>query len=328
MIWWIIASIAVFFFLFVLGGTIYAYIRTYKMPKKRALLENKVIHNEELCAHIDELLTHPYEEIYVKSYDGAKIFARYYEVKKGAPIHIMMHGYRGFAEIDFSGGAKVVRELEHNILLVDMRGHGKSDGNQTCFGIKERYDALALANYVYERFGDDTPIFLNGASMGGNTALMSMGLKLPKTVVGVISDGAFSSPNGIIKYTIEKERIPKILLPYTAAYIASVLFGGFNIGASSAKEVVSRIDMPILLLHGTNDSIVPYEMAREIYEASCSKEKFLCAFEGAEHVMCYYANKEKYKNAIYDFTRLCLEKYKENNLIKEKTYEGPKGNKN
>ena len=76
--------------------------------------------------------------------------------------------------------------------------------------------------------------------------------------------------------------------------------------------------MPILLLHGTNDSIVPYEMAEEIYEASCSKEKFLCTFEGAEHVMCYYANKEKYKNAIYDFTRLCLEKYKENNLIKEK----------
>lgn len=310
MIWWIIASVIGSFLLFVLVGAIYAYARTYKMPKERRLLENRVIHNEELRANVDELLAYPYESVLIKSYDGTKIFARYYEVKRGAPLHIMMHGYRGFAEIDFSSGAKVVRELGHNMLISDMRGHGKSGGNQTCFGIKERYDALALANYAYERFGDDVPIFLNGVSMGGNTVLMSMGLGLPKTVVGVISEGAFSAPWKVIKYTIELNQIPKFLLPYSAACISSVLFGGFNIKATSAKEVVSQINLPILLLHGTNDRTVPYEMATEIFNSSCSSDKFLCTFEGAGHASCYYFDKEKYTNAIYDFTRLCLEKYK------------------
>ncbi len=317
--WYMLACLLGFLALFVLGGAIYAYIRTYSMPKKRARLEDKIIHNEVLSAHIAELLSYPYEELYVKSYDGTKIFARYYEVKKGAPLHIMMHGYRGFPEADFSGGAKVVRELEHNMLLVDMRGHGKSDGNQTCFGIKERFDALALAKYAYNRFGDNTPIFLNGASMGGNTVLMSMELGLPKTVVGVISDGAFSSPSKIIKYTINEQRLPKILLPYTTSYIASVLFGGFNIRASSPVRAVSRTALPILLLHGTNDTVVPYEMAKEILEASCAEDKLLYTFEGAGHMLCYYNDPQKYRKAICDFTKLCLERYEKNILYKGET---------
>ena len=323
--WYILAGVIGFLVLFVLGGSVYAYIRTYKTPKERPDVTKRNFKDKRVLELTNELLSRPYEPVYVKSYDGKKIFARYYEVNKGAPLHIMMHGYRGFAEVDFSGGAKVVRELGHNMLIADMRGHGKSDGTQTCFGIKERFDALALARYAYERFGKDTPIFLNGASMGGNTVLMATALDLPKTVIGVISDGAFSSPSGVIKYTIDSQRLPKILLPFTTSCIAATLFGGFNINASSPVKAVKKSSLPILLFHGTTDKVVPYRMAQEIFEASCSSDKFLYTFEGAGHVLCYYNNTEQYENAIRDFTRLCLEKY-ENNFKKENNNEGTKGN--
>ncbi len=316
MIWlYILCAFLGFFILFLLGGAIYAYIRTFSTPKKRRLLSEKKINNENVSKLVNELLSYPYEDVYVRSYDGTMLFGRYYHINDGAPVHIMLHGYRGFAEIDFCGGAYVARELGHNILLVDMRGHGKSSGCQTCFGIKERFDAVCLANYVYERFGNEVPIFLNGTSMGGNTVLMASELNLPKTVVGIIAEGSFSSPSAVINHTIKMHKIPKILFPYTTTVIASLLFCGFNLRASSPIKAVKVNTLPILLMHGTNDDVVPYEMATEIYNASASEHKTLCTFEGAGHVLCYVSNPELYKSSFTSFTNACLKGFEFENKI-------------
>lgn len=302
---YILLAILGSFVLFFTGGVIYAYNRTYKMPKVRAVYSNEKQKNEIVKSLVDELCSYPYEEIYIKSYDGTRLFGRYYHVSDGAPMQIIFHGYRGFAVKDACAAAKISRELLHNMIIVDQRGHGKSGTNTTCFGIKERHDVAAWAWYAYNRFGDGTPIFLTGASMGGNSVLMAIEQKLPKTVVGVISDGAFSSPTKVIKHTINANHIPKILLPYTSTYVAGLLCG-FNLAASSPTKAVKGSDMPILIFHGTNDSIVPCEMAKEIYDASSSSNKFLYIFEGAGHVLCYSTDPEKYTNAFKQFVELCL----------------------
>lgn len=306
--WYILIALLAFLLSFVVGGIIYAYIRTYKMPKKRAIYLNENQKNEVIKAVVREIEALPYEEVFIKSYDGTRLFGRYIHIADDAPVHIICHGYRGFAMKDSSGAAKACLTYGHNMIIIDQRGHGKSGSNTTCFGLKERYDILEWARYAYKRFGKDVPIFLNGASMGGNAVLMSIALDLPKTVVGVISDGAFSAPSDVIKFTIEYQHIPKILLPYPTTYIAG-LFCGFNLNASSAVKAVSNSKMPILLFHGTTDTIVPYKMAQRIFDASISENKFLHLFEGAGHVLCYATNPDKYLKAFKEFTDLCLKNF-------------------
>ena len=117
-----------------------------------------------MLALIKELDDIPYEEVTVTSHDGLKLFGRYYHVTDGAPVHIEFHGYRSMAIRDFSGGDRIVRSLKHNTLLIDQRAHGRSEGRCISFGIKEREDCLCWINYVRERFGEDTKIFLIGIS--------------------------------------------------------------------------------------------------------------------------------------------------------------------
>jgi hypothetical protein len=69
-----------------------------------------------------------FKEYSIKSFDGLTLYAKYYECIKGAPIEIMFHGYKGNAERDLSTGIKRAFKCNRNVLLVDQRASGKSDG--------------------------------------------------------------------------------------------------------------------------------------------------------------------------------------------------------
>ena len=125
---------------------------------------------------ISEALEIPYKEVTVTSYDGLCLFGKCYFANKSAPWLIMMHGYRSGAERDFCGGLKFGIEAGFNVLLVDQRAHGKSEGKCLTFGIKERRDCLSWVNYVVSKAGENCEIVLYGMSMGAATVLMAAGL--------------------------------------------------------------------------------------------------------------------------------------------------------
>lgn len=134
--------------------------------------------------------------------------AQYYAGRPGAPVQIMMHGYKSGAERDFCGGAQIAVQGGYHVLLVDQRAHGKSEGRCLTFGIQERYDCRAWVNYAVGRFGADTKILLYGVSMGAATVLMAGGLNLPRNVVGIVADCGYSSPAAIIRKVIRDQHLP------------------------------------------------------------------------------------------------------------------------
>ena len=91
---------------------------------------------------ISDALEIPYKEAVVTSYDGLRLFGKCYIASADAPWLIMLHGYRSGAERDFCGGLKFGIDSGFNVLLVDQRAHGKSEGKCLTFGIKERYDCI------------------------------------------------------------------------------------------------------------------------------------------------------------------------------------------
>ena len=119
------------------------------------------------------------EEIQITSFDGCKLFGRYYHLRDGAPLEILFHGYRSCSFRDCSGGHLLSRKMGFNALVIDQRAHGKSSGNTITFGVKEHRDCKMWIDYAVRRFGTDCPIMLSGISMGAATVLMAAGLELP-----------------------------------------------------------------------------------------------------------------------------------------------------
>ena len=137
------------------------------------------------------------EEIQITSFDGCKLFGRYYHLRDGAPLEILFHGYRSCSFRDCSGGHLLSRKMGFNALVIDQRAHGKSSGNTITFGVKEHRDCKMWIDYAVRRFGTDCPIMLSGISMGAATVLMAAGLELPE--------------NGFegIKMTVPSELVPR-----------------------------------------------------------------------------------------------------------------------
>ena len=247
--------------------------------------------------------------VFVTSFDGLRLSARYYHKKDGAPVQILFHGYRSRAEFDMSGAAYECMKMSHNVLLVDQRAHGFSEGGSISFGINERQDLLAWCDYARKEFGEDVTIFLWGVSMGGATVLMSLDLPLPKNVVGVVSDCPYTSPEAIIKLVGRKIKMPVALL-FPFLRLGARLFGGFRLGEVSAEKSVLKAKIPVLLLHGGADTFVPCEMSEKMADAAlCAgvELKFL-KFENAPHAMSCFEDSEKYRTSVCEFVNKILER--------------------
>ena len=255
---------------------------------------------------ISDMAAVPCERVSIKSYDGATLCARYYHTADGAPLQIQFHGYRGGPLRDFCGGCKLALRLGHNVLLVDQRSHGSSDGNSISFGIRERKDCLAWANYAVSRFGENCRILLVGISMGGATVLMASDLALPKQVVGIMADCPYSAPEAIIRSVCRSIKLPDaIFWPFIR--LGGRLFGGFDLKEASALQSIGEARVPILLIHGEDDLFVPCSMSHELH-AACKAPCTLETFPGAAHGISYLIDAPRYEAAVIRFcTELRLE---------------------
>ena len=197
---------------------------------------------------IDKIRSMPHEDLEIKSYDGLTLKAKYYEVKKGAPIEIMIHGYKGNAERDMNGGVFRAFSVGRNALLIDQRASGLSEGHVITFGIKERKDILKWIDLLIEKFGKDVRIILTGISMGAATVMNASSYDLPKNVVGILADCGYDSAKNIIINTIKNMKLPpKIFYPFVK--LGARLYGRFNLEEISPVEAIKHCKLPILNLN-------------------------------------------------------------------------------
>ena len=241
----------------------------------------------------------------IMSHDGLRLYAKYYEYKKGAPIEIMFHGYKGNAERDLCGGVFRCFALERNVLLVDQRAGGQSEGKIVSFGINEVKDCLRWIDYAKDTFGKEVQLILTGVSMGAATVMMAAGAVLPKNVKYILADCGYTSPKEIIKKVIKQMKLPAGLL-YPFVRLSGKIFGGFDIESNSPIEAVKRSTTPIIFFHGDTDDFVPCSMSEELYE-ECASEKELVIIKGAGHGLAYPVDQDGYLNSLREFNDRYIE---------------------
>ncbi|MBE6934321.1 MAG: alpha/beta hydrolase [Ruminococcaceae bacterium] len=303
MIWWCLALVPP---LLLLAVFIYAFHICFYSANKKPQNPYRPPEGEQYVAVADKIISAtqmmdavPFEPVTVKSFDGLTLFGRYYHTRDGAPTKIIFHGYRSMALRDGIGGFAMARELGMNVLTVDQRAHGKSDGHVITFGVLERRDCLTWIEYVNQRFGEQTPIVLSGLSMGAATVIMAASLPLPKNVVGILADCPYSSPKKIISKVAKNLGIPPTLA-YPFIRLSAAVLGGFPLEGCSAIEAAGASNVPILILHGEDDRLVPHTMSQEIQDAGKGRVQ-LVTFPQAGHGLSYIIHPQAYKKTVFDF---------------------------
>ncbi len=304
---WIAVVVSVAVALFFLT-TFCCFYMAFFAPKKHKSTEDYPIppgrvyepYRDVMTAWMKEARALPHEEVSITSFDGLTLYGKFYEYAKGAPIELMMHGYRGEAERDLCGGVQRAFALGRSVLIVDQRACGKSEGRVITFGIRERYDCVAWAEYLYQRFGDTRKIILTGISMGAATVMLAAGMSLPPTVVGVLADCGYTSAKDIIRKVIRDMHLPATLL-YPFVRWGARIYGRFDVEEVSPIEVMRTCRLPVIFFHGDDDAYVPCEMSVQNYEV-CTAEKRLVIVQKAGHGLSYMLDGEGYLNALREFT--------------------------
>ena len=256
-------------------------------------------YRESMVKWMKEVRAMPHEDFYITSHDGLKLHGRYYEYAPGAPIELMVHGYRGTGDRDLCGGVQRCFKLGRSALVIDQRTTGESEGKVITFGIREHLDCRAWAAFMADHFGPDAKIILTGISMGASTVIMAAGAPLPPQVKGVLADCGFSAAKDIICKVIRQLKLPaKLLYPFVR--LGAMVFGGFDPERYSAREAAKTATVPIIFFHGETDDFVPYEMSKENFDA-CTSRKMLITTPGAGHGLCYPVDPKGYLQALRDF---------------------------
>ena len=242
----------------------------------------------------------PMEQVAIRSHDGYVLRARWYPAEGAKRTILLAHGWRGSWNMDFSASAPYLHDRSCNLLLIDQRCHGDSGGDLISYGILERLDVLSWLDWL-EANHPGTPIYLCGVSMGAATVLMTAELDVAHRVTAIIADCGYSTPQGIVKETLQKT-----LKGMTGPTLAAVNLNckrraGFTLKQASPVEAMAKnTEIPCLFVHGDADDFVPIRMGIENYYA-CQAPKEALFVPGAGHARCFLVAPEEYKRKLTEF---------------------------
>ncbi|MGL5354167.1 MAG: alpha/beta hydrolase [Clostridium sp.] len=258
----------------------------------------KVLKDRFFCDYKDyEDLEH--ENLEIESSEGFKLKGYYYnKYPNSNKVMIIHHGYTAnhyvclqFMDMFFEEG--------FNVLLVDMRSHGDSDGQYITYGQKEQEDLDLWVDLIRNRIGADGVIGLHGQSMGGATVLMYGG-NYSEKVDFVIADCAYSSGKEIIRYQFKQSDAPFFPV-YNILRRECKKKCDFDMDKISPMDAIKDKDIPVMFVHGTGDTVVPVTMSEEMFKAKVGDKNKLVIIPGAVHVGAYSKDKKTYVNAIKEF---------------------------
>lgn len=299
------------------GETAYFYRRTMKRNNAKVERTMKMAGTDwnQYAPLLQErkafMLAQDHREISQMSFDNLKLHATFFPAleeyvdktemaagKKKAVI--CFHGYTSKGMSDYIGLSDYYLKRGYSMLLPDARAHGESEGEYIGFGCLDRKDALVWIHWLIQEVGEDVEIVLHGTSMGGATVLMTSGLELPAQVKGIVSDCGFTSPKEVFTHVLNSMYHLPAFPVIQGADIMNKKLAGYGMDECNAKREVAHAKIPILFIHGSNDTFVPTHMCNEIYDCCASPKKKLIV-EGAAHAESYYKDTEKYEQALNEF---------------------------
>ena len=214
------------------------------------------------------------------------IGCRLYPTNDEAPSILYFHG-NGEVVYDYDGIATLYNRLGINLFVADYRGYGQSGG------MPSFSNTVADAHIVFKYFkenlrasGYSGPLYVMGRSLGSLSAV-ELAVGYPGELKGLIIESGFASAGK--------------LLMYLGTLISFPRLEDFE---KATLERIRSITMPVLIIHGEWDELIPFEQAKVLYQNIGSKDKRLLPIANAGHNDILFVGMEQYFTAIKEFVSL------------------------
>lgn len=240
------------------------------------------------------------QKIAIKTPDGLTLSAWLVESNQDTTYAtvVELHGISNCKETNFPR-AQILADSGYASLLLDLRGHGESEGTYCTFGAKEKYDLKAVADTLARR-APGRPMAIWGASLGGAIALQAMDVE-PRFSFGIVESTFDEYPRVAEEYGADfmlglrsKWVLNRVL--HKAGTIAD-----FDPYAVKPVEAAARIDRPVLFMHGDKDSRIPLEFNKRNFDAVPNAGKRWVVAPGAGHINIWAKDGEHLKREVYAF---------------------------
>ena len=212
-------------------------------------------------------------------------------------IILMFHGYAA-SKASLLLEADLFHQMGYEIFLVDFRGSGGSNQNNTSIGYLEADDVSAAFHYVESRW-NKTNLYLYGHSMGSVSILRAISeydIQPDAIIVETVFDRMLSTV---------RNRFILMGVPSFPSAHALVFWGGVINGHSGFShnpvDYAPNVKCPTLMLHGEEDRLATPEEARAVFERIASDEKYFKSFSETGHGSYAASKPKQWKRAVGQF---------------------------
>ena len=196
--------------------------------------------------------------------------------KASAPVLLYLHGAR-WNVAGSSGRIRRMQELGFSVLAIDYRGFGRSSAGLPSEATAAE-DARAAWNWLAEQH-PDKPRYIFGHSLGGAIAI-DLARQVPDEK-GTIVEGTFTSIPDVVS-TFKWGWLP--VSPLITQRFESI-------------RKVADIGSPLLVVHGSDDSLIRPTLGRQLYEAAREPKQFVLV-EGGSHHNTNSVGQRQYREAV------------------------------
>jgi len=229
----------------------------------------------------------PFAEVRFPTRNNCKLYGWWVHVKVESntvyPAIVLVHGWNRNLErlLPYIDN---LYSRRYNLLAFDSRNHGSSDEDGYSSMLKFAEDIFSAIDFLQGQPGvDKDKIGVIGLSIGGAAAIYASAKD--SRIKKAIAVGAFANPYDLMFAEFEKRKVPSILTKMFLKYVQFRIKTSFTEIAPANNIKNSKAD--ILIVHGTNDEIVPYEEAGKLLNAAGKAKVQLLTLPGSAHSNCH-----------------------------------------
>ena len=241
----------------------------------------------------------PQENITIETFDRLKLSCWFVQQKKKARGTIIyLHGV-GDCKVGGVTFARFLYDKGFNIFLYDSREHGESEGYYCTYGFYEKHDLSSIVTYLQSRKSNKIgKIGIYGTSMGAAVAIQAATIE--RRITALVAEGSYTALRTV--FVDYQKRIIKLPWHFlrNIALMQSQRMANFKARLVAPIEDIKRVHIPILIVHGKNDSFIKSDYSKLLYEAA-NEPKQLLLIEGDDHNDVWKVGGNVYENSIASF---------------------------
>jgi hypothetical protein len=226
------------------------------------------------------------------------------------PRLVLFHHGIGWNWMSMARYIKLFLVRGWTVVAFDSRGCGGSGGGHPSFGVFEKEDMKAVADWALSRFSSTECFVAFGESMGAATALQYA--SLDQRLNAVIADCPYSSALDELRHRLARALVPpgvRGLVVHTADWLCKKK-EGFSLAQADCRLSILKTSVPVMLIHGLEDDYVPWRMsatmAGQRRNALPEARTKLLLTPSAHHAESVKIDPLNYEYEIFSFIDECL----------------------